>query len=91
MALWTSTDNANGKPKNLTTAEKTTVFGVNETEAAVAANKAKGITTPGWTQYTTYTDSSGNTRHKAICLVALGGATVATMGDAADDATVADA
>ena len=91
MALWTSTDNAGGKPKNLTTAEKTTVFGVNETEAAVAANKAKGITTPGWTQYTTYTDSSGNTRHKAICLVALGGATVATMGDATDDATVADA
>ena len=74
------------------------VFGVNLTEAGVAANRAKGIKVPGWTRYTTYTDAQGNTRHKTEVLVAGGAETggtgdwaAATTGDAADDATVADA
>lgn len=89
MALWTMTDNAAGKPKYLNSDDKTHTFGVDSAEAQVAANKAKGITTPGWTKYTTYTDAQGHTRHKSEALVAAG-----TMGGdtgSGDDATVADA
>ena len=66
------------------------VFGVNETEAGVASNIAKGLNTAGWVRYNTYTDSEGNTRHKSEVLVAGGSFTAATTGDAADDSTVAD-
>ena len=66
------------------------VFGVNETEAAVASNIAKGINTPGWVRYNTYTDSEGNTRNKSEVLVAASSFTAAVTGDAADDSTVAD-
>lgn len=72
MGLWTMTDSAAGKPKNLSSAEKAVTFGIDATEAAVTANKAKGINTPGWVKYTTYTDAQGATRHKAEVLVAAG-------------------
>ena len=68
----------------------TKVFGVNETEAGVASNIAKGLNTPGWVRYNTYTDAQGNTRHKSEVLVAAGSFTAAVTSDAADDATVAD-
>ena len=73
--------------------DSTKVFGVNETEARVAANRAKGLKTSGWVRYNTYTDSSGATRNKVEVLVAGGGAafTAAASGDAADDAVLADA
>jgi hypothetical protein len=64
-------------------------FFVDSTEAAVATNKAKGITHSGWWRLKTYTDSASTTRYKAICLVAMGTA-VGVSGDAADDSTVAD-
>ena len=67
-----------------------TVVGVDITEAKVAANRAKGLKIPGWTQYTTYTDAQGNTRRKVIVLVAGNGFTQAVMGDATDDTVVAD-
>jgi hypothetical protein len=66
------------------------VFGVNVTEAGVASNIAKGLNTPGWVRYNTYTDAQGNTRNKSEVLVASSSYTAAVMGDAADDATVAD-
>ena len=66
------------------------VFGINETEAGVAANRAKGLKTAGWVRYNTYTDAQGNTRHKSEVLVAGGSFTAAATGDAADDATEAD-
>ena len=37
---------------------KTIVF-CDETEAALAANRGRGITAPGWWAYHTYTDVSG--------------------------------
>lgn len=89
MSLWSMTDEAAGKPKNLSTGEKDVVFGVDATEAAVATNKAKGINTPGWVKYTTYTDAQGATRHKSEVLVASGSMTGDT--GAGDDTTVADA
>lgn len=66
------------------------VFGVNVTEAGVASNIAKGLNTPGWVRYNTYTDAQGNTRNKSEVLVAAGSFTAAVSSDAADDATVAD-
>ena len=52
--------------------------------------RSKGINTPGWTRYNTYTDAQGNTRNKVEVLVASSSYTAAVMSDAADDATVAD-
>jgi hypothetical protein len=71
---------------------------VDEGEAAVAGNRAKGLRTPGWHVQTTYTDSSGNTRNKSECLVAMGGAEAGiAIGDAGvtgntdiEDTVVAD-
>jgi len=101
MALWGKTDTAGDKPKYLnkqplrngqTVSDKDTTFGVNTTEAAVASNRAKGIKSPGWVQTHTYTDAQGHVRNKTEILVAMSSTeTVAVMGDAADDAVVADA
>ena len=73
MALWSKTDNDAGKPKYLTDADKANVIGVEVAEAQQATNRAKGLKTPGWNKYTTYTDAQGNTRNKAEVLVAFGG------------------
>jgi hypothetical protein len=78
---------ANEQPAYLSNGELAQVYGVDSTEATIAANRAKGINTPGWVKYTTYTDAQSNTRHKAEVLVAMSSIT----GDAADDAVVADA
>jgi hypothetical protein len=49
-------------------AARKTVF-IDEVEATLAENKERGLTSPGWWEYMTYTDSEGNTRHKAQQLV----------------------
>ena len=93
MALWTKTDNDAGKPKYLSDAlrngqsvsDKDSTLGLNITEAQAATNIAKGLKTPGWTLYNTYTDSQGNTRNKAEVLVAMN-----TFGvDGSDNDTIA--
>lgn len=66
------------------------IFFVDETEAQVATNKAKGITGAGWWKIVTYTDAQSATRYKTELLVACS-TPFATSGDATDDATVADA
>lgn len=89
---------SNDPGDNWTGGKKTAIdqtFGVDATEASVAANKAKGINTSGWVRYRTYTDAQGHTRHKAETLVAGGsltsGSNYTLGGDAPDDSTVADA
>lgn len=72
MALWSNTDAEASKPKYLTTAEKNATLGVSVDEAQEAANIAKGLNTPGWVKYSTYTDAQGNTRNKSEVLVAFG-------------------
>lgn len=62
---------------------------VDDTEQAVAANKARGIWGPGWWLYESYTTAAGDTRHKAEC-IAFVHATAAAAGDDADDTIVAD-
>lgn len=68
---------------------KTVVF-VDETEAALAENKARGINAPGWWSYFTYTDASGATRHKAEHLVTLANADTNANETQADDTIAAD-
>jgi hypothetical protein len=89
MALWGNTDADGSKPKYLSDADKAKCFFVSAEEAAVATNKAKGITGAGWWLINTFVDADGTTRYKSECLVAMTVAT-ATSGDAADDATVSD-
>ena len=96
MALWGKTDTVGDVPSYLNTTDAGNCYFIDETEAGVASNKAKGLDTGGWTLYTTYTDGQGATRHKAECLVAMGVSAVdagdlGITGDTADeDLVVAD-
>lgn len=87
MSLWTKTDNEAGKPKHLNETEKAKTFGIDVTEAKQTENRSKGIKTPGWTEYSSYTNAQGVVRNKAEILVAFGGD---MSSDATDDATVVD-
>jgi hypothetical protein len=69
---------------------KTIVF-VDNTEAALAENKKRGINAPGWWSYYTYTDGEGNTRHKAEHLITIAGPDLNANETQLDDAIVADA
>ena len=51
------------------TAARRSIY-IDDVEATLAVNRERGLTAPGWWEYFTYTDSSGNTRHKAQHLVA---------------------
>jgi uncharacterized protein YheU (UPF0270 family) len=82
-----------GKPKYLsdelrntqTVSDKDATIGISETEALDADSAAKGLRTPGWVTYTTYTDSNGNVRHKSEVLVAAG-----SMSADTNNATLTD-
>ena len=84
MALWSNTDANASKPKYLSdnlrndqqVSDLDNVVGIDVTEAKVAANIAKGLNTPGWVDYKTYTDSQGNTRNKVEVLVAMSSLTL---------------
>ena len=98
MALWGKTDAAASAPKWLSadanntnkSNDKDNAVFVDLTEAGVAANRAKGLTGPGWWLYHT-----ANGRHFAECLVPMKVSAV-DAGDlgvtgGGDDAVVADA
>jgi hypothetical protein len=78
MALWGKTDVEASKPKYLSdtlvngqsVSNLDSTNGVSVVEATNATNRGKGITTPGWVNYRTYTDAQGNTRNKSEVLVA---------------------
>ena len=68
---------------------------VSREESLIAGNRAKGLVSPGWWLYTTYTDGNSRTRHKAELLIAID-VLNAVSGDAGtsgtgDDTIVADA
>lgn len=75
MALWGKTDDANNAPKyldkNAADADAAnTVYFVDTDEVQVANNQAKGLVTPGWTQYSEYTTNGGSvTRRKVEVIV----------------------
>ena len=105
MAQWGKTDTAADAPKYLESDANNTnkshdadnaVF-VDLTEAGIAANRAKGLKTPGWNLYNTYTTADGRTRNIVEPLVAMK-VTAVVAGDlgvtgdtAVEDAIVADA
>ena len=74
-------------PKYVTQADvlANTIIGLDATETGVTANRAKGLITPGWTKYTTYTDMHSVTRHKSEILT-----TGVLSSDANDDSIAAD-
>jgi hypothetical protein len=80
---------AQDTPKYVTSEEiaANNIIGVDDAEAGVAANKARGINTPGWTKYVTYTDTHGNTRYKTEPLIVM---SAAVTSDAPDDTIAAD-
>ena len=95
MSLYGRTDsNANKTKAGIGVAAssqaKTIVF-VDETEAALAQNKSRGINAPGWWSYFTYSDSSGATRHKAELLITLANADLNSNETQADDTIAGDA
>jgi hypothetical protein len=88
---WLSADTDNTNKSN----DKDNAIFVSDEEAAIASNRAKGITGPGWWVYHT-----AGGRHFAECLVPMKGGTCgnAVVGDlgvtgdtAVEDAIVADA
>ena len=104
MALWGKTDTAADAPKwleddvnntNKSNDKDNAVF-VDLTEAGVASNRAKGLHTPGWNLYNTYTTADGRTRHIAepLCVMKVSAGDAGDLGvtgDTADeDLIVAD-
>ena len=94
MSLYGRTDsNANKAKAGIGVAAsaqaKQTIF-IDDTEAALAENKARGLNAPGWWSYFTYTDCEGNTRHKAEMLVTIAGPDLNSNETQADDAAAAD-
>jgi len=78
MSLWGKTDTLADAPKYLSddananpSVDIDNAYLVDEDEAQVAANRANGITTPGWNLYREYVDQNGNTRRKVEPLVAM--------------------
>lgn len=94
MSLYGRTDSAAnvtkaGRGIAASSQAKTIVF-VDNQEAALAENKARGINAPGWWSYYTYTDTEGNVRHKAEMLVTIAGPDTNANETQSDDAIAAD-
>ena len=64
------------------------VIFIDDAEAELAENRERGLTAPGWWSYTSYTDASGETRHKCEHLVSFKDAPANTADS--DDAVAAD-
>ena len=94
MSLYGRTDSNANKTKAgvgiAASAQAKTVLYIDETEAALEANKERGLNAPGWWSYFSYTDSSGATRHKAEQLVFVAGGDTNSNETQADDAQAAD-
>jgi hypothetical protein len=92
MPLWGKTDADASKPKYINLdnypAGTQLVF-VDENEAQVESNKAKGLISPGWYLYRESTNSNGEPRYSTELLVAIVN-TAEDAGDAEDDDTVSD-
>jgi hypothetical protein len=94
MSLYGKTDSAAnvtkaGRGVSPSSQAKQILF-IDDTEAALAENKARGLNAPGWWSYFTYTDGAGNTRHKAEMLVTIAGPDLNANETQADDAAAAD-
>ena len=68
---------------------KTIVF-IDDTEAQLAENKARGVASPGWHSFYTYTDMHGKTRTKSELLVSIAGPEANASETQSDDTIGAD-
>ena len=68
-----------------------TIVFVDATEAGLEENKSRGLTSPGWWAYRTYTDHNGRTRHKAEHLMVLSNPEANADETLSDDTIAADA
>jgi len=84
MSLWTMTDGTAGKPKNLTTTEKSSVFGVDTTEITAGSDNVTSITlTDGGSGYAsapTVTVSGSGTATAAVSGGKVTGFTITSVG-----------
>ena len=60
------------------------------TEQSLAVNRKRGITSPGWWLYRSFTDVEGTTRHKSECIAFVNMAASTAVGDDADDSILGD-
>ena len=94
MSLYGKTDSAANVTKAsrgiAASSQAKTIVYVDNTEAALAENKARGINAPGWWSYFTYTDGGGNTRHKAEHLITISDPDLNANETQSDDAIAAD-
>lgn len=94
MSLYKSEDSNAAKASVEATlaadASGATVVFIDATEAGLAANRERGLVSPGWWSYQTYTDAAGTTRHKAECLVNIQDPESNAAETQADDAIAAD-
>ena len=67
-----------------------TIVFVDETEAGLEANKERGLSSPGWWAYRTYTTANGDTRHKAEMLAFISNPEANADETLADDTIAAD-
>ena len=63
------------------------IVGIDNTEAGIANNRIRGLSTPGWNKYVTYTDMHSRTRHKTEPLIVISGG---LTSDAPDDTVAED-
>jgi hypothetical protein len=94
MSLYGRTDSDDNKTKagrgvSPSSQAKQIIF-IDNTEAALAENKSRGLNAPGWWSYFTYTDGEGHTRHKAEMLVTIAGPDLNANETQTDDAAAAD-
>ena len=96
MSLYGRTDAAANQTKVAATrgngsgASTETIVFVDATEAGLEENKSRGLTSPGWWAYRTYTDASGKTRHKAEHLMVLSNPDTNANETLSDDTIAAD-
>ena len=96
MPLWGKTDALESAPTYLNATDLENAYFVDTAEAAVESNRERGIKTPGWMLYNTYTDANGNVRNKSEVLVpmkvsASGAGDLGISGNTdIEDTTVAD-
>ncbi len=94
MSLYGRTDSNTNKTKAgrgvASSAQAKTIVFVDNTEAALNENKVRGINAPGWWSYFTYTDTNGNTRHKAEHLITIANPDLNANESQADDTIAAD-
>ena len=94
MSLYGKDDSNANKTKAgigvATSSQAKTIVFIDDTEAQLAENKARGVSSPGWHSFYTYTDMHGKTRYKSELLVSIAGPEANASETQSDDTIGAD-